>query len=160
MTNNYAKTCKEVFEILRLTPQKQLKLIPMNVLKQLKQNAKAYNGKIKIEFDIMGNPKISHDAQVMILDIYRKYFLQENERAMLNKLLQKNDIELERKKVQNYKNIDDIFYKPVSQNISIKKENNIKEDEILEKSLVVPKNKILTAVQNFIEKIRKIFEKK
>ena len=36
MTNEYARTCKEVFEVLRLTPKAELKLIPIEVLNKLK----------------------------------------------------------------------------------------------------------------------------
>jgi len=160
MINNYAKTCKEVLGVLKLVPQKQLKLIPLDVLKQLKKNANNYNESVKIEFDIMGEPKISHDAKVMILSLYRKYFLQENERVMLNKVLTKNDIELERKKSKNYNNINDIFYKPVVQKVNLKEKDDNEETKKIEKSLELPKNKILIIVQRIIAKIKKIFEKK
>ena len=78
MTNEYARTCKEVFEVLRLTPKAELKLIPIEVLNKLKIESKNYTGKYKLEFDKMGEPQISHEAHVMFLGIYRKYFLQEN----------------------------------------------------------------------------------
>ena len=39
MKNNYPKTCKEVLEVLKYIPINQLKLIPIDVLKQIKQIA-------------------------------------------------------------------------------------------------------------------------
>ena len=83
----------------------------------------------------MGEPKISHDAKVMILSLYRKYFLQENERIILNKVLTKNDIELEIKKSKNYNNVNDIFYKPVVQNVNLKEKDDNEETKKIEKSL-------------------------
>ena len=80
MNNDHAKTCREVFEVLRLTPKTQLELIPIEVLNKLKNDSKSHTEKYKLEFDKMGEPKISHEAQVMILAIYRKYFLKDDER--------------------------------------------------------------------------------
>ena len=51
----------------------------------------------------------------MILSIYRKYFIGENERKYLNKKLQQIDNQIEIKKVENYNNPNDIFYKPTNQ---------------------------------------------
>ena len=75
MTNEYARTCKEVFEVLKLTPKEQLELIPIEVLNKLKMDSMDYTEKYELKFDKIGEPKISHEAQVMILAIYRKYFL-------------------------------------------------------------------------------------
>lgn len=170
MTNEYARTCKEVFEVLRLTPKAELKLIPIEVLNKLKMDSKNYKGKYKLEFDKMGEPKISHEAQVMILGIYRKYFLQENEKNTLNKKLKKNDNTKEIKKVENYNNPNDIFYKPTNQTFenidsqenylkdSLRKDNVNNNKNTENKSLIVSENKIILFIKNVFEKIKNIFK--
>ncbi len=165
MTKGYARTCKEVFEVLRLTPKAQLELIPIEVLNKLKDDSKSYTEKYKLEFDKMGDPKISHEAQVMILSIYRKYFLQDNEREILNKKLQKNDNQKEIKKAENYNNPNDIFYKANSKTV-IKNscnESNISNEEnnkIINENnaLIVTENKVITFIKNIFIKIKNIFK--
>ena len=170
MTNEYARTCKEVFEVLRLTPKAELKLIPIEVLNKLKIDSKNYTGKYKLEFDKMGEPQISHEAQVMILSIYRKYFIGENERKYLNKKLQQNDNQKEIKKVENYNNPNDIFYKPTNQTFenidsqenylkdSLRKDNVNNNKNTENKSLIVSENKIILFIKNVFEKIKNIFK--
>lgn len=161
MTNNYARTCKEVFEILKLTPKNQLELIPNEILKHLKQEAQGYNEDLNLEFDIMGEPKISHEAQIMILSIYRKYFMQEEQRENLNSKLRKNDNNIEQKKCENYNNSQDIFYRSQAQEDAelkneVKSKSTKMENQDASKrlALVTKKNKFFSIIQCIIEKIK------
>ena len=173
MKNNYPKTCKEVLEVLKYIPINQLKLIPIDVLKQIKQIAEKNEEQIILEFDIMGEPKISRDAKIMILGIYRKYFITEKERNFLNLKLQENENKVEEKKKENYKNVNDIFYNSISKNEIIDenvKSDNIKEnikvyelkenDIQTEKALIIVKKGIFDNIKKIIEKIKnKIIQK-
>ena len=166
MTNEYARTCKEVFEVLKLTPKEQLELIPIEVLNKLKMDSMDYTEKYELKFDKIGEPKISHEAQIMILAIYRKYFLEEKEKNILNKKLQKNDDKIEIKKVENYNNTNDIFYKqkPVESQ-RLRSESDF-EDKVYENTsktdseknaLIINENKIMKLIKNIINKIKNIF---
>ena len=163
VNNEYAKTYKEVFEVLKLTPKAELKLIPIEVLNELKIESQKYKEKYKLEFDKMGDPKISREAQVMILGIYSKYLLKENERKYLNKKLQKTDYEQEIRKVKNYNNTNDIFYKTTNnknENCNVTenelKSNIDKEDfDIKDEILIVSENKIKIFFKNIFGKIKK-----
>ena len=161
ITNSYAKNCKEVFEILKLTPKKQLELIPNEVLMHLEQEAQKYDENFNLEFDIMGEPKISHEAQVMILSIYRKYFMQEEQRDNLNSKLRKNDSNLELKKYKHYSNSEDIFYKSQIQEnaelqIEVKNKSNQAKNQDFSNKLVLisKKNKFFSIIQHIFEKIK------
>lgn len=166
MTNAYARTCKEVFEVLKLTSKEQLNLIPIEVLNKLKMDSKGYAEKYELKFDKMGEPKISHESQAMILAIYRKYFLEENEKNILNKKLQINDNKIEIKKAENYNNPNDIFYHQKLGKFQNQKNESNLEDKVYEitdrtnfekNALIIGENKILKLIKKIINKIKNIF---
>jgi glycerol-3-phosphate O-acyltransferase len=110
MINNSAKTCREVYEVLRVSPIEQLRLIPLNVLQNIRLKAEQSNA-IVLKYDRMGNVILSNEAKAMIVALYRDYFLPDSEKAILDAKLLKNENMQEIHKKENYNNPNDPFYK-------------------------------------------------
>lgn len=159
--NSYARTCNEVYEVLKLTPKEQIKLIPEEVIKEIKLNANKNNEKINLDFDEMGNVILSNEAKAMIVAIYKNYFLKkDDQRIILNKQLQKNENIKEIEKESKYQNYNDPFYrkKEESFNQGISNGDNIKIEEIKCDHLQVSDSLININQKNgLLQKMKEIF---
>ena len=106
MNRKYEIACSQVIELLKLIPPEQIKMIPVEVIKKIKLNAREL-GKVELKFDQIGNPILSDDAKIIILSLYKNYFLSEQGRIETDKVLEKNENLLKMNK--KYNNVNDIF---------------------------------------------------
>lgn len=156
MIINSPKTCKEVFEILRVSPKAEIERIPIEVLNKIKNEAKKYSGDFKLKVTRYGEPIVSHNAQVMILGIYKKYFTGDSESKIIDSILEENEKILEIKKVENYNNPDDIFYSnDKKMETVVKVEEN---GDNINKEMIIIQNKFVMFFEKILFKIKKFFK--
>lgn len=143
----------EVLEVLSKIPEKQLALIPQNVINNLK--LKSNGKKVKLKFDMMGNVILSDKAKQIIVSIYKNYFLDNDSKEILEKKLRENYVYKEEKIKQSYNNLNDPFY----QNKNIIK-NKTKTIEPVANDLIISKNDFWTKIKSIVTKIKKFLKTK
>lgn len=87
--------CTEVFEIVKKLPEEQQKLIPQEIVDNLKKNA--MNESYELKYDNVGNIILSKDAESMLVYLYSEYIInsdvvkeQIKKKTKQNKLIKNN----------------------------------------------------------------------
>ena len=86
--NTYFLTCQEVYEVLKRLPDRQLRLIPEEVIKNIEINAQKSEQEYNLKVDAMQRVILSRQARAMLMAIYSQYFLDEMTNKMLKQRLQ------------------------------------------------------------------------
>lgn len=150
----YKKAFKEVIVILRYIPKVEYKKIPYDIIKTLENNAdNSYNFNLDITKDIT-KQNISELAKAILEILYRDYWVTDIERRMIFKEenIERENIELEKRKRYNPENIFKNSYK-------IKKDNLDSKSET--KALIEIKNeKWYQKIATYFKKIGKNILKK
>lgn len=147
VSTEYKEAMAEVLCILRLCDEQVIEKIPLDVIKNLKENAE--------NIDVVEEKFESYHDDIFILDlkqetlallaaIYRKYICTEEQRETFDKHLVSAEQILQ----------DSVDF----ENVFKKKENDFKQDD-LEQGLVVDADKD-TVISRLINKIKKLFVKK
>lgn len=142
---NYAKAYTELIEILRNIPREDLNKVPKDVLKNYIENMdKNYTYKYDANLDFE-EQEVSHLTQILIANLYIKYWADEAERQQIQDNEKKELYELELKKKDKY-NPNNLFA------------NREKQQVEEPKDLIVVKDKNI--LQKIISKIKEMFKKR
>ena len=108
MTNNYSKAYKEVIEILKYVPEKDVQKIPNKILEMFKNKMdKEYIYKVDIQKDFE-EQNMLEETRAMLANMFRDYWATEYQRdRIINK--QKYDLIQFESKKQEKCNPNDIF---------------------------------------------------
>lgn len=155
MVDNYAIAYTQVYSIINSLDSKEKSKIPNEEILYIKNHMdKAY----KFLYDpkkSLKNNNVSKDAAIIILYLWKKYFLNKEKYATLEGILQKNDIAYQEELSEKF-SIDKIF----NNNDGILKEiynENINESEVEnKKELVVYEYKWY---QKIIDKLKEFLNK-
>lgn len=143
---DYSKAFVEVIEILKHIPKDEYEKIPKEKIEFFISNMdKEYEFNINPEIEL-SQQNISREANAIIVTIFRDYFLTEIKKEKLNRILQRNQDELEKEKRKRY-NPDKIFDKKESAKPEVEEKINtalqeIKEESIFQKIINYIKRKI------------------
>lgn len=130
MTNTYAKAYTEVLEILKYFSVEEYSKIPQEKIAFYKNNMdKNYNYSINPNIDL-SKQYISKEANAILISLFRDYFATENQKEMLNNLLNQNQEKLENIKREKY-NPDSIFINN-NRNVTIDNTENNQELALVE----------------------------
>ena len=150
----YKKAFKEVIVILRYIPKVEYQKIPYDIIKTLENNAdNSYNFNLDITKNIT-KQNISELAKAILEILYRDYWVTDIERGMIFKEenIERENIELEKRKMYNPENIFKNSYK-------IKKDNLDSQSET--KALIqIKKEKWYKKIVVYLKKIGKNILKK
>ncbi len=142
---DYAKAYTELIEILRNIPREDLNKVPKDVLKNYIENRdKNYTYKYDANLDFE-EQEVSHLTQILIANLYIKYWADEAERQQIQDNEKKELYELELKKKDKY-NPNNLFA------------NREKQQAEEPKDLIVVKDKNI--LQKIISKIKEMFKKR
>ena len=141
----YKIACTEMLEILKYIPEVDLKKIPEDIIKALKENFDStYNFKLDLD-NSLNNQNISELTKAMMSNFYRDYWVTDVERK---KILQEEEVV--RRKVAEAKSQSlaskDIFKQKILA-------NNRKENKSLDLVSIKEKN----FLQIIIKKLKKFF---
>ena len=139
-TNTYECSYVEVLEILKHIPQEQYNRIPKEKILFYEQNK---NREYKYIYNEQ-MPNLSRKANAVLVNLYKEYIADSNEKNKIENILKLNDEKQEIEKQKKFNNID-LF----------KNKNNNKE-LIKNVSLIEYKNKWY---MKFIDKIKCFFRK-
>lgn len=123
MSNIYAKAYKELYEILKNIPKKDINKIPNEVLKMLEEKMdKNYKFKLQenIEFE---NQCLLRETKVLLAILYRDYWATEEEKEKI-KQKWKSDIEKDEEEKRLKYNVE-IFKEKLTNDCSKKDYNNL-----------------------------------
>lgn len=90
MKDNYSKAYTEVLEILKSIPEEQYNLIPKQEIEFYTKNA---DREYKFEFDPqipLEKQKILRETYVVLVTIYRDFFLDDKKKKVLEEILELN----------------------------------------------------------------------
>ncbi len=127
MTNTYAKAYTEVLEILGYFSEEEYSKIPKEKIDFYKNNMdKDYIYKINPEIDL-SKQYISKEANAILISLFRDYFATENQRKVLNNLLNQNQKKLEEIKREKYNSDNHFKYNKNNVINEVKKEKSLIE---------------------------------
>lgn len=148
ISSAYARAYTEVLEIIKYFPKKEYEKIPLEKIQFYKNNMdKNYKFTINPEIDL-DKQNISMEANAIIVNLFRDYFANENQKLKIKEILNLNQEKEEEEKRKKY-DPDNIF----------KKEKNKEtiNSEITEKdsntSLIEYKQSFFTKFKIFIFKM-------
>lgn len=104
----YKNAYKEVLEIIKYLPPKDLYKIPKEKIEYFKRNQ---NEDYDFNFDVsipLEKQKISREANAIILNLFNDYFISDKQKEKFLKILDINENEYQQKQRENY-NPDNIF---------------------------------------------------
>lgn len=102
MIDTYAKAYTEVLEILKYFSVEEYSKIPQEKIDFYKNNRdKNYNYNINPNIDL-SKQYISKEANAILISLFRDYFATENQKKMLNNLLNQNQEKIENIKREKY----------------------------------------------------------
>ena len=148
ISTEYKEAMAEVLCILRLSDEQVIKKIPLDVIKNLKENAENIEGveeKFEMYHDDISVLDLKQETLALLAAIYRKYLCAEEQRVSFDKRLV-NAEQILRDGVD----AEDIFKK---------KENKQEQDAIKEQGLIIDTHKE-TIVSKIINKIRSILKRR
>ena len=90
LIDNYNKACTEIVEILKTLPKEQLERIPESEIEYYKSKADL---DYKFTFDArlpLDKQDILRETYAILITIYRDYFLDKNQKSVLNEILELN----------------------------------------------------------------------
>lgn len=98
MENTYSNAYTEVLEILKCIPKEQYEKIPKEEIEFLEKNRnKDYNFSYDIE-----NPNTLRKTDAILVSMYKKYFATENEKKVIEEILELNYRKNELEKKEKY----------------------------------------------------------
>ena len=110
MENSYAKAYTEVLEVLKYIPKEEYSKIPNDKIEFFKAHMdKDYTFFINPEIDL-AEQNISIKANAVLVDLYLEFFATEEQKVMIEKKLEQNQLEEETEKRERYKP-NDLFKK-------------------------------------------------
>ncbi len=110
ISSAYAKAYTEVLEIIKYFPEKEYSKIPLEKIEFYKKNMdKNYSFTINPEIDL-DKQNISMEANAIMVNLYRDYFANEEQKLKIEKILNLNQEKEEQEKKEKY-NPDNIFKK-------------------------------------------------
>ncbi len=139
----YKNAYKEVLEIIKYLPPKEVYKIPKEKIEYLKRNQ---NEDYDFNFDVsipLEEQRISREANAIILNLFNDYFISDKQKEKFLKILDINENEYKEKQRENY-NPNNIF------NNSEKSDNEKTDSENLS-------NKV-DKKDTFAKRIKKIFK--
>ena len=148
ISTEYKEAMAEVLCILRLSDEQVIKKIPLDVIKNLKENAENIEGveeKFEMYHDDISVLDLKQETLALLAAIYRKYLCTEEQRVSFDKRLVNAEQIL-----QDSANVEDIFKK---------KATNQEQDAINEQGLIIDTHKE-TIVSKIINKIRSILKRR
>ena len=144
MKDIYSKAYKEVLEILKYFPEKDVKKIPQKVIKTFETNADLdykVNINEKTNFE---NIELLSETKALLVNLFRDYWATESQREKILVTQKYLEEELENEKKRKYN--PDIFIK----NINEQNYTKIQKNEV---ALVEYKESFFTRFKNFILKL-------
>lgn len=148
MEDNYPKTYKEVYELLKYLPNEEVSKIPQNIINTIENNMDK-NYEYKVSEDPEFSLKTSLQETKAILAIfYRDYWATENEKEYIIEK-QKEYVQKEEKRKQERYNVNKLF-----ENKKIVGDNNAKELISLEERAWYIK--FIDFIKKFLNKNKKI----
>ncbi len=151
ITKEFSEEVSELNKILSYMPSEYVEKIPEKLRVFFKNvESKTYIPNIDPNKP-MDKQDIKEGTKDLITVIYRSYWCTKEEKEMLDKILIENDRTYEKELREKY-NPDNLFKNKTTQNI---------KEEIHEKSLMIPENKIWyqKALRFISDLFRKIFKK-
>lgn len=147
MTNNYARACTEVLELLKYLSKEEYSKIPPEKINFFKKYMDTdYSFSINPNIDL-SKQNLSIEANSIIVILFRDYFATDYQKIKIKEILKLNQEKLELEKKEKY-NSDNIFEK------KIKKENKINNTQLVEY-----KQSFFVKFKNFIMKLLHINNK-
>ena len=124
MNDTYAIAYTQILEILKYLSGNELEKIPKEKLELYSKNKET---DYEFQFDIsrsINEQNISRKAKAIYVSLYKKYIANENERAMIKRVLENNYIVNENRKKELY-NSDNIFKNKETKNNNQQLEQNV-----------------------------------
>lgn len=152
-TKEYSIAFAEVYEILKLFTEEELKRIPADFLEMINKN-KANDYEYKLEKKELHKQKMTKETKIILSVIYRNYMCDEEERKRLE-LDDKIQLEKEEQEKREKYNPENLFKK-------VEEEKNNREaivKEVKESTDLVLKQKWTEKLFGFVKKIISIFKK-
>lgn len=157
ISNAYAKAYTEVLEIFKYFPEEEYLKLPKEKIEFYESNRdKAYNFTINPEIDL-SKQNISKEARAIIVTIFRDYYATEEQKKVINDILELNQRKDEEEKRRKY-NPEDIFKNNTNlenkNTIQIEKDNNKIENKINLKSDSSDNIQLIEYKTSFFEKFK------
>ena len=143
-TNDYAMEFSEVLDVLQHSEIEVIEKIPLEVIKKIKEKS---SDKYISKIDNDNNFNISKNAKALLAVIYQDFLCDDEELEYFNKMLLKNEEQLQKSLREKY-NPDDIFKEKNSKSSS----SNIQNMQMVEYKE--------SFIKQIINKIRNIFKRK
>lgn len=166
-----AKIYTEVLEIINNLSEDDYNKIPIEKINYYKDNMdKSYIYTINPENDL-SKQNISREANAIIVGLYRDYFVTEEQKKVIDEILELNEKKLEQDKVEKFNsntifensqniNTDNNDFK-IELNNNLEKNNNSSVEDnsnnFKNTGLVVQKNSIFEKIKKFFIKLKKRF---
>lgn len=135
ISQSYKNAYKEVLEIIKYLPKKDLYKIPKDKIEYFKRNQ---NVDYEFNFDVsipLEEQKISREANAIILNLFNEYFISDNQKETLASILDFNEKEYQENQIGK-DNIEDIFNNRKAIN-----DNQINNEESISNDLPILVNK-------------------
>ena len=127
ISNNYAKAYKELLEIIKHFPLEEYNRIPKEKIKFYEENMdKNYNFTINPNIDL-SEQNISRETKALIVTLYEEYFATEEQKQIIEEILELNQKKEEQEKRKKY-NPQDLFE---TNKVIEKMQNNNKQETAL-----------------------------
>ena len=151
MNKVYAKDYTEVLEIINCFPEEEYEKIPKERIEFFEKNKDSdYNFKIDPNIDL-SNQNISQNANAIIVSLFLDYFATDEQKEVLQKMLENNQKKIEEEKNKKY-NYNNIFEEKNYKNDRNNKIDSQKEEESL---IEVKKTKWYTKIFDIFKNILK-----
>lgn len=144
--NTYKNAFKEVYDILENTDKELLNKVPKKFIQFLENNMnKDYKSNIKNDIEI-NKQNLLRETEAIISLIYRSYWATDEEKKEFSVKDRNENLDIEKRKKQEFKNVEDIFAK----------RKNINKVTIDNNLMVIQKENFFKRILN---KIFSIFKK-
>lgn len=151
LNDKYSKAYTEVLEIIKYLPEEEYNKIPKEKIEFYKNNMdKDYKFTVNPEIDL-SEQNVSTEAGAIIVTLYRDYFATEEQKKILEEIIELNEKKSELEKRKKY-NPEDLFKKDGAN----KEDNKIianKEENFKNTALVEYKENFFIRFKNFILKL-------
>lgn len=151
LNDKYFRAYTEVLEIIKYLPEEEYNKIPKEKIEFYKNNMdKDYKFTVNPEIDL-SEQNVSTEAGAIIVTLYRDYFATEEQKKILEEIIELNEKKSELEKRRKY-NPEDLFKKDGAN----KEENKIiadKEENCKNTALVEYKENFFIRFKNFILKV-------
>lgn len=149
VSQRYKNAYKEVLEIIKYLPEKDLYKIPKEKIKYFERNQ---NIDYEFKFDAsipLEEQNISREANAIILNLFNDYFLSDKQKEKLKSILDSNEKKYQEKQRETY-NPDNIFKNKETINYY---QINSETSNLNDLPIEVNENNILMKVIRYFKKI-------